>query len=199
MTLSEKAKQYIGVKEGSRQYKSIIDYYNTYIRPLPRGYKMKYSDNWCACFVSVIQAQVGIKNPLYECSCRIMYNNAKRSKQLVEDPKVNDLIFYDWKADGTIDHIGIISDINKDILTVIEGNYSNSVKVRYINKKDKQIKGYARVKPITNLKEVDKKEDLYKIAEDVIKGKYGVGQARINALGKNYNEVQAIVNELLKK
>lgn len=196
MTLSEMAKTYIGTKQGDKRHKEIIDYYNTYIKPLPRGYRMKYSDNWCACFVSVIQAKTGVKNPLYECSCRIMLNNAKKAKQTITEPKIDDLIFYDWKNNGTVDHIGIITDIKGDTLYVIEGNYSKSVKIRTISKNDKQIESYARLKPITDVKQSD---DLIKIAKDVINGKYGVGQTRINALGDKYKEVQAIVNDMLRK
>lgn len=197
MTLSEMAKTYIGTKQGDRRHKEIIDYYNEYIRPLPRNYRMKYSDSWCACFVSVIQAKTGIKNPLYECSCRIMLQNAKKAKQTVTDPKINDIVFYDWKDDSTIDHTGIICDIKGDTLYVVEGNYSRSVKIRTISKKDKQIECFARVTPLSEIKPTDKKEDLVKIAKDVIKGKYGVGQARITALGENYKAVQSIVNQLL--
>lgn len=39
--------------------------------------------------------------------------------------------------------------------------------------------------------------DIDKIARDVIKGKYGSGEARKKALGSNYKAVQAKVNELL--
>lgn len=198
-TLSEMAKTYIGATQGDKRHKEIIDYYNTFIKPLPRGYRMKYSDNWCSCFVSVIQAKTGVKNPLYECSCRIMLNNAKKAKQTISDPKINDLIFYDWKDNGSIDHVGIITDIKGDSLYVIEGNYSKSVKIRTISKKDKQIENYARLSNISTVEPTDKQDELVKIAKDVIKGKYGVGQARINALGENYKQVQAIVNELLRK
>lgn len=198
MTLSEKALTYVGIKENSRQHKAIIDYYNEYIRPLPRGYRMKYTDDWCACFVSVIQAQTGVKNPLYEVSCRIMLDNAKKAKMTVKTPSKDDIIFYDWKNDGSVNHVGIISDVNGDTLKVVEGNYANSVKVRTISIKDNQIECYARVKLLSECKPTNNQDELVKIAKDVINGKYGVGQARKNALGKNYNQVQAIVNDILR-
>ena len=40
--------------------------------------------------------------------------------------------------------------------------------------------------------------DLDSVAIDVIKGKYGNGDARKQALGANYSRVQQRVNELLK-
>lgn len=39
--------------------------------------------------------------------------------------------------------------------------------------------------------------DIEQMARDVIAGKYGTGQARKDALGENYNAVQARVNEIL--
>lgn len=193
MTLSEKAKQYIGIKEGSRQHKEIIDYYNNNIKPLPRGYRVKYSDSWCMTFVSAIECMVGVSNPIYECSCTKAVDIARKNRQIVTTPKVDDIIFYDWKNNGTIDHVGIIYLITNDLLYVIEGNYANSVKVRTIKKTDKQIECYARVKLI----QAPKQNDIDQLARDVIKGKYGYGKARINALGELYPQVQARVNEIL--
>ena len=43
--------KYVGVKEGSAKHKYIIDTYNKIV-PLPSGYKVKYTDAWCATFVS---------------------------------------------------------------------------------------------------------------------------------------------------
>lgn len=41
-------------------------------------------------------------------------------------------------------------------------------------------------------------EDIEKMAQDVVKGKYGVGSERKKLLGENYSEVQKRVNELMK-
>ena len=53
MKIVKIAKSYLGVVEGTKKHHDIIDYYNTKIKPLPQGYKVKYTDAWCATFASV--------------------------------------------------------------------------------------------------------------------------------------------------
>ena len=65
MTYSEFAKKYLGVIEGDSKHKFIIDEYNK-IDPLPRGYKMTYSDAWCAAFVSFVLSKCNPKYNVYE-------------------------------------------------------------------------------------------------------------------------------------
>lgn len=48
-----KAREYLGVKEGTVAHHRIIDAYNQ-VRPVPVGYMVKYSDDWCDAFVSFI-------------------------------------------------------------------------------------------------------------------------------------------------
>lgn len=200
ITYSEKAKQYIGVRQGSKQHKAIIDYYNQ-LRPLPQGYKMKYTDSWCACFVSVILDMCkGVKIP-YECSCKRMLDLCKKNKQVIastQGGEVNNIIFYDWKNDGTVNHVGIISGVSDSAYTVIEGNKSKMVGVRTIRKDDNEIEAIARV-----LQETDAQKPtndlITTLAYDVIRGKYGTGKTRKQLLGEYYSEVQTRVNEILKK
>ena len=45
------AKSWIGCKESDGSHKKIIDVYNSQ-KSLARGYKAKYTDSWCAIFVS---------------------------------------------------------------------------------------------------------------------------------------------------
>lgn len=60
---------YLGVVEGSEKHKYIIDTYNK-ISPLPQGYKVKYTDSWCATFVNAIAKFCGLLNIIpAECSC----------------------------------------------------------------------------------------------------------------------------------
>lgn len=47
------------------------------------------------------------------------------------------------------------------------------------------------------VQEVQKTKSIVDLANEVIAGKYGVGEARKQALGNMYNEVQAKVNEIL--
>lgn len=204
MTYSEIAKQYIGVKQGSKKHKEIVDYYNN-IKPLPQGYKMKYTDSWCACFVTVILDKGnGIDIP-YECSCRRMLDLCKKKKQTLKDKtqgKPNDIIFYDWRNDGTVDHVGIIDSISDNSYYVIEGNKSRQVGMRQIAKKSNEIEAVARIgqqtdTPTRTSDTMDGMIDT--LAKDVIKGKYGTGKQRKELLGIYYADVQKKVNELLKK
>ena len=53
-----KAKSYLGCKESDGSHKKIIDLYNSH-KPLARGYAVKYTDEWCATFVSSIGIALG--------------------------------------------------------------------------------------------------------------------------------------------
>lgn len=144
MTRSEYASLYVGVKQGSKKHKYIIDTYNS-IKPLPRGYKVKYSDNWCASFVSFVLYQTGYKK-YFECGAERMHQKMK--KALIEDKtkgKANDIIFYDWNNNAWCDHVGIIQTVTPKYYYVIEGNKDKKVGVRRILKKSKSIQSVAHI------------------------------------------------------
>mgnify|MGYP003571328453 CR=1 FL=1 len=113
----------------------VVDTYNS-IKPLPRGYKLKNSDPWCAATVSAIFHDVGYDD-LAECSCPKMIEKAQKLGIWVEDdafvPQKGDLILYDWqdsgKGDdkGTPDHIGIVIDVSNKKMVIREGNKSGKV------------------------------------------------------------------------
>ena len=58
-----KALEYHGYNEADGSHRIIVDLYNG-IKPLPVGYKLSYSDPWCAAFVSVISNFKVEGNPL---------------------------------------------------------------------------------------------------------------------------------------
>lgn len=193
MKYSEYAKKWLGTKEGGKAHKNIIDWYNNHIKPLPRSYKVKYTDAWCATFVSFVLGHCEPINPPYECSVENMYQKCKNQGQLVSKPKVDDIVFYDWNIDKHSDHVGIITAIKGDILTVIEGNKSDVVGYRSISIHSRYLRGYARVK---------QKDTTNNVVERVIRGDYGTGETRKKKLekdGYNYKEVQKEVNKRLKK
>lgn len=195
MYYSTYALQFIGTKQGSYKHHKIIDGYNE-IRPLPRGYLVQYNDNWCATFVSYVLHMCGGINAPYECSCYYMMQKAKLNNQIVKTPKVNDLVMYNWNGDSVPDHVGIITKITGDVLTVVEGNHNRSVGTRIIRKNSTYIMCFIRVKQA----ETSTKKDLTKVARDVIAGKYGNGNVRKEKLKKaGYDPaaVQKIVNSLL--
>lgn len=146
------ARTWLGCKESNGTHKQIIDTYNAH-KPLARGYKVKYTDAWCATFVSACAIKVGATSIIpTECSCNKMIELFKNLGEWVEDdsyiPNPGDIIFYDWddngKGDnkGSSDHVGIVESVDNNTITVIEGNYSNSVKRRYLAVNGKTIRGY---------------------------------------------------------
>lgn len=146
------ARSWLGCKESDGSHKKIIDVYNGH-KPLARGYAVKYTDAWCATFVSAVAIAVGYTDIIpTECGCGEMLNLFKKLGCWQESddyaPNPGDIIFYDWedtgKGDNTgySDHVGIVEEVNGRTITVIEGNYSNSVKRRYISFDAKLIRGF---------------------------------------------------------
>ena len=150
------ATSYLGCKESDGSHKKIIDLYNTQ-KPLPRGYKVKYTDHWCATFVSAIAVKCGLTDILpTECSCTKMIELHKKIGQWVETdsyvPKAGDLIMYDWqdtgKGDntGSPDHVGIVVGVSGNKIKVIEGNKNEEVAYRTMSVNGKHIRGYCTPK-----------------------------------------------------
>lgn len=146
------AKNWIGCKESDGSHKAIIDVYNSHT-PLARGYKVKYTDAWCATFVSACAIKCGYTDIIpTECSCQNMILLFKNKNCWVENdayvPSPGDIIFYDWQDTGsgdntgTSDHVGIVEKITDKTIVVIEGNMSNSVKRRSLEVNARYIRGY---------------------------------------------------------
>lgn len=148
----DQAKSWIGRKESDGSHKEIIDVYNRHT-PLARGYKVKYTDAWCATFVSACAIACGYTKIMpTECSCERMIALFKELGCWVENdgyvPSPADVIFYDWDDNGVgdnvgrSDHVGIVEKVSGNVIVVIEGNYSNSVKRRTLKVNAKNIRGY---------------------------------------------------------
>lgn len=146
------AKKYLGYSEKNGKYKTIIDIYNAH-KPLAVGYKVKYTDEWCAAFVSAISILCGITDIMpTECSCSRMITLYKKLGCWVEDdsytPKPGDLIMYDWEDNGRGDnvgapnHVGIVTSVSGSKLVVIEGNKNEAVSYRELNVNGRYIRGY---------------------------------------------------------
>lgn len=132
------ARGYLGAKKGSPKHKKIVDTYNSQ-KLLPQGYKLKYTDHWCAGSVTAWSMLAGSYDIIpAECSCGRMITKAKSMGIWVEDdaytPKIGDFVLYDWddngKGDRTGDpeHVGLVEAVVGKNFMVIEGNMgSNSV------------------------------------------------------------------------
>ena len=152
----EFAQSYLGYNEWDGSHRKIVDGYNAH-KPLAQGYKVKYTDSWCATFVSFCAIQLGLTHIIpTECSCERQVNLFKDMGRFQEDenytPKPGDIIYYAWNDDwnyqdtdnrGFADHVGIVVkvDWNNDIL-VIEGNKNDCVEYRTIQVNGKFIRGY---------------------------------------------------------
>ena len=148
----KQAKAWIGCKEADGSHKKIIDVYNNH-KPLARGYKVKYTDSWCAAFVSAVSIKCGYTAIIpTECSCPQMIELFKDLGEWVENdaykPNAGDIILYDWNDSGsgdnagTPDHIGIVEKVSGNTITVIEGNKGDAVARREIKVNGVTIRGY---------------------------------------------------------
>lgn len=148
----EQAKAWLGLKESDGSHKQIIDIYNAQ-KPLPVGYKVTYTDAWCATFVSAVAVKLGYTGIIpCECSCPRMITLFQNKGIWIEDenrtPNPGDIIFYDWQDNGSgdnkgsSDHVGIVEKVSDGYITVIEGNYSDSVKRRTLAVNGRYIRGY---------------------------------------------------------
>lgn len=143
---------WVGKNEADKSHQGIIDIYNAH-KPLARGYKVKYSDAWCATTVSAASIQLGYTDIIpTECGCGQMIELFKQIGSWQENdahvPAPGDIIFYDWgdsgKGDNTgwPEHVGVVEKIEGTKITVIEGNYGNAVKRRVISVNSKNLRGY---------------------------------------------------------
>jgi trimethylamine--corrinoid protein Co-methyltransferase len=91
---------WVGAVRGDAVHKSIVDAYNSYL-PHPRGYKLAYSDDYCAAMVSAAAILCGLTEVLpIECSCGEQMRWYQARGQWVEDdahvPKIGEQVFYHW-------------------------------------------------------------------------------------------------------
>lgn len=211
----EQAKSWLGKNEKDGSFKEVLDVYNRY-KPLPRGYAMKITDEWCAAFVSAVAIKLGYTSIIPpECSCPKMIDLCKKLGTWVENenrtPKAGDIIFYDWEDNGVGDnkgaanHVGIVEKVANGVVTVIEGNKNSAVERREIKVNGKYIRGYAVPKYDAEPKATTTtSKDYTQVVNDVKKGKYGNGATRVKKLkAAGYTDAEIIyiqnkVNESYK-
>ena len=111
---------------------------------------------WCAAFATGILAKHGVED-FSGCS------NVNSTNYLVNwsqgegtwnhasgdySPKRGDMIFFDWDGSRTSpDHVGLVVnyDSNSGTITTVEGNSSNSVRVKTYNRNDSCVLGYTSI------------------------------------------------------
>ena len=207
------ARAWLGKNETDGTHREIIDIYNGH-KPLARGYAVKYTDSWCATFVSAtaIVAECTDIIPT-ECSCQQMISLFKEMGCWVEDdthiPLPGDIVFYDWqdsgKGDNTgwSDHVGTVERVSGDYMVVIEGNYKDGVGRRSIQVNGRYIRGYGVPKfdaEVISKEETTIKKSVDEIAKEVIAGLWKSGEERKKMLtekGYDYEKVRITVNQML--
>ena len=190
---------YMGANSYNGQKQEIIDIYNKN-HPLPRGYKVQYSDAWCATFVSAMAYIAGFSRIVFpECSCpemvsKYMFANCWEERDDYT-PKPGDIIFYDWDdsghgdCTGIPDHVGIVETCNGYNITVIEGNKGDTVGRRNLLVNSRYVRGYGvpnyslladeKEKPEPK-PESEETEMVYKTLNDVPKWAYNDIKALID-------------------
>lgn len=213
----DQSERWLGLKSSNKSNAIILQIYNSNT-PLPRGYKVKDTDNWCATFASAVFISAGCKDifPI-ECSCGKMIEKAKSMGIWVERdsfvPGLGDCVMYDWDDTGKGDdtgwpeHVGIVTYVNEvaGYMVVTEGNYSKSVKKRTININGRYIRGFITPKFDANYD--FEAEDVYigdksisTVAHEVIAGLWSSGEKRrrlLSAAGYDYRVIQNEVNKIL--
>lgn len=146
------AKAWLGCNEADGSHRQIVDVYNSH-RPLARGYALKYTDAWCAGFVSavaikldltdIMPTEVGVWNMIE------LYRKLGRWQESDSYvPKPGDVIMYAWGDNGVGDctsgasHVGIVVSCDGKTITVIEGNKANAVGYREIAVNGRYIRGF---------------------------------------------------------
>ena len=225
------ASAWLGTREYSAKHQEMLDIYNAQ-RPLPRGTRMLSSWPWCAAFVSTVSLQCGLRDIMpTECGCPGMVRLYQQLGRWIEDdayvPSPADVVFYDWQDSGVgdnvgqSDHVGIVVSCTDVMMTIIEGNCDNAVKLRQIAVNARFIRGYGcpdyaskadgsdpqpepaptptpQPEPEKPAEESTVDPFITAKAREVIAGKWGNGQARKDALAAWFiKAVQDEVNRIL--
>ena len=211
-TILAKAKLYLGVTTGSAKHKQIVDRYNG-VKPLPVGYKVSYTDDWCDAFITTLAIEAGAVDIIgRECGVQRHIDIFKAKGIWIEDgtitPRAGDIITFNWddwsKANnGFADHIGIVESVKNGVITTIEGNSDRAVRRRTYNVGNGWIRGFARPKyaPEDTPSTLGQKKSDDTIANEVIAGMWGTGVKRTQILtsaGYNPTTIQNLVNAKLK-
>ena len=215
------ASAWLGAQEGTARHADLLNIYNAQ-RPLPRGTRMLSTWPWCAAFVSTVSLQCGLRDIMpTECGCPPMIRLYQELGSWVEDdayvPSPGDVIFYDWQDSGVgdnvgqSDHVGVVVGCTDGMMTIIEGNCDNAVKLRQIAVNARFIRGYGvpdfasksdgaepQPEPEKPAEEPTVDPFITAKAKEVIAGKWGNGQARKDALAEWFvKSVQDEVNRIL--
>ena len=142
----------VGVRGGSAAHHQLVNDYNS-VRPLPVGYAVKDSDDWCDIFVTTVFQREGLSGLIgRECGVERHIQIFKRlgiwNENGAATPKAGDIITFNWDQDnqpnnGFADHIGIIESVSNGIIHTIEGNSNDQVRRKTYRIGHGNIRGFA--------------------------------------------------------
>lgn len=169
---------WLGYSEKNGKFRSIIDLYNTQ-RPLPRGYAVQYTDEWCAATVTAAGIQAGLHDIILgECSCSRMIALYQAVGRWMENdayrPQPGDIIMYDWQDSGSgdntgaPDHVGIVEKVVGSTITIIEGNKGEAVARRTLAVNGRYIRGYCLPDYASKAESEDDDMDISKLTDQQI-------------------------------
>lgn len=214
-TIIDYALSQVGYKETPN---NITKYAAEIDRNWPNFYNgKKQGAAWCDIFVDYCflhnfgyeKALNMLCQPPKSCGagCKFSAQYYKSAGRWHTTPVPGDQIFF--YVGGEINHTGIVTSVDGNKVYTVEGNSNDAVKTHGYSLTNKKIAGYGRPRYSEEATSVPNKpsgtitpELIDKLARDVIRGKYGNGNARktaLNALGYGdiYIAVQKRVNEIL--
>ena len=131
MTVSAKqvldvARGLIGAKKYGATHKKLINDYNK-VTPRPVSYAVKYDDDWCDAFVTVVSDRAGATGLIgRECGVerhKAIFKQKNIWLGLVK-PQAGDIVIWRWDGNrnGFANHIGFVESVSGNTITTIEGN-----------------------------------------------------------------------------
>ena len=148
------ASSLIGVDTGSPEHLKLVRDYNS-VHPLPVGYPVKNTDDWCDVFVTTVFQREGLSHLIgRECGVerhiQIFKHLGIWNENGAYTPKSGDIITFNWDQDsqpnnGFADHIGIVEYVENGLIHTIEGNsgYVGTVKRNVYRIGHGNIRGFA--------------------------------------------------------
>ena len=142
----------VGVRGGTAAHQQLVNDYNS-VKPLPVGYAVKTTDDWCDIFVTTVFQREGLSGLIgRECGVERHIQIFKRLGIWNEDgtttPKAGDIITFNWdqnsqQNNGFADHIGIVESVSNGIIHTIEGNSNDQVRRNTYRIGHGNIRGFA--------------------------------------------------------
>lgn len=206
------AKDQIGYKESGT---NITKYASDFDTKYPDFYNYKKQGvEWCDIFFDWLMVTAFSEADALRLTCQpkkstgagtvFSYGFYEKKGQVGSDPRLGSQIFFckGAKKKENICHTGIVVGISGNNVQTVEGNKNNQVSLCTYAKTDSKIFGYGYPAYDDESEVVsDTKKSNEEVAKEVIEGKWGNGQDRINRLtsaGYDAKSVQTIVNNMLK-